>query len=153
MDEDRLPRQVFDCSLARSVAEAVQSGGCHEEGSGGGTTFGKLPGHTNLIPWPNIRAAMAEHALDRQAWRGAIKNLALLEFKTARQVGCMTRFCARHGRSGSCCATLPSMRPGSRGVLLIQKMRKILRPEKPVEMVRSKECGGEVDLAGATWCS
>eukprot|EP00955_Chlamydomonas_euryale_P101239 365333-Chlamydomonas_euryale.AAC.4 len=91
MDEDRLPRQVFDCSLARSVAEDGRveqlqlrphhrnienfSGmysstlrGCHEESSGGGTTFRdflKLPGHTQMIPWPAIRAAAAERALDR----------------------------------------------------------------------------------------
>eukprot|EP00955_Chlamydomonas_euryale_P070852 360874-Chlamydomonas_euryale.AAC.17 len=62
MDEDRLPRHVFDCSLARSVEEDGRveqlklrwghinieefSGmyssvirGCHEEGSSGGTTF------------------------------------------------------------------------------------------------------------------
>eukprot|EP00955_Chlamydomonas_euryale_P053098 355369-Chlamydomonas_euryale.AAC.3 len=61
MDEDRLPRQVFDCLLAKSVAQdghveqlKLRSGhrnienfsgwyssairGCHEEGSGGGTT-------------------------------------------------------------------------------------------------------------------
>eukprot|EP00955_Chlamydomonas_euryale_P082633 363751-Chlamydomonas_euryale.AAC.1 len=58
--------------------------GCHEEGSGGGTfflEFLKLPGHTKLIPWPEIQAAEVEHALDRQAWRDAIKSLALLEFK------------------------------------------------------------------------
>eukprot|EP00955_Chlamydomonas_euryale_P062177 358304-Chlamydomonas_euryale.AAC.2 len=76
MDENRLPRQVFDCPLARSVAEddhveqlsltpshrnikdfsgmfISAIGGCHEEGSGGSTTFWdilKLPGHTKLIP-------------------------------------------------------------------------------------------------------
>eukprot|EP00955_Chlamydomonas_euryale_P118423 366540-Chlamydomonas_euryale.AAC.7 len=102
MDEDRLPWQVFDCSLARSVAEDGRveqlklrpghrnnkdfSGmyssaiwGCHEDGSGGGTTlrdFLKLPGHTKLIPWPEIRAAAAERALDRQALRDAINNFA-----------------------------------------------------------------------------
>eukprot|EP00955_Chlamydomonas_euryale_P026649 281038-Chlamydomonas_euryale.AAC.1 len=93
MDEDRLPRQDFDCSLARSVAEdgcveqlkfrpghrnikdfpgmycsAIR--GCHDEGSGGGNTFRdflKLPGHTKLTPWPEIRAVAAERALDRQA--------------------------------------------------------------------------------------
>eukprot|EP00955_Chlamydomonas_euryale_P038717 351168-Chlamydomonas_euryale.AAC.4 len=106
MDEYRVPRQVFNCSLARSVAEGGRakqvklrqghrnmkdfSGRyssairrCHEEGSGGGTTFRvflKLPGHTNLIPWPEIQAAAAERALDRQAWRDTIKNLALSEF-------------------------------------------------------------------------
>eukprot|EP00955_Chlamydomonas_euryale_P007242 76556-Chlamydomonas_euryale.AAC.3 len=101
MDEDRLPRQVFDCSLARSVtgdgrAEQMKlnlghrilktfSGmyssairGCHEESSGGGTTFRdflKLPGHTKLIPRPEVRAAAAEGALGRQAWRDTIKTL------------------------------------------------------------------------------
>eukprot|EP00955_Chlamydomonas_euryale_P007695 81641-Chlamydomonas_euryale.AAC.24 len=61
MNEDRLPCQVFDCSLARSVGtdgrmEQLKSRqghrnmedfldvqlcnlGSHEEGSGGGTTF------------------------------------------------------------------------------------------------------------------
>eukprot|EP00955_Chlamydomonas_euryale_P118063 366517-Chlamydomonas_euryale.AAC.3 len=159
MDEDRLPRQVFDCSLARSVAEnghveqlklrgsqghrnikefsgmySFAIRGCHEEGSGGGTTFRdflKLLGHTKLIPWPEIRAAAAERALDRQAWRDSIKNLAPLKFKKPQQVGHMTR-----------------VRPGSRAVLLIrvqacfmvlvamiviwrQKVWKILRPGKP----------------------
>eukprot|EP00955_Chlamydomonas_euryale_P071822 361207-Chlamydomonas_euryale.AAC.1 len=35
---------------------------CHEEGYGGGTTFRdllKMPDHTKLIPWPEIRAAAA----------------------------------------------------------------------------------------------
>ena len=126
MDEDRLPRQVFDCSLTTSVAEDGRveqlkfrrghrnikdfSGmyssairGCHEEGPGGGTTFRdflKLSGRTKLIPWPEIRAAAAERALDRQAWRGAVKNLAPLEFKKPQQVGRMTRSSARHGGSG-----------------------------------------------------
>eukprot|EP00955_Chlamydomonas_euryale_P034090 349686-Chlamydomonas_euryale.AAC.9 len=124
--------------------------GCHEEGSSGDTTFQdflKLPGHTKLIPWPEIRAAAVERALDRQAWRDANKNLAPLEFKKPQQDGDMTR--SRRGGSGYCCATLPSVRPGSRGVLLIQvqawfmvlfamsvtwrnKIWKSLRPEKPV---------------------
>eukprot|EP00955_Chlamydomonas_euryale_P065719 359325-Chlamydomonas_euryale.AAC.2 len=78
--------------------------GCHEEGSGGGTTFWdclKLPGHTKLIPWPEIRAVAAERALDRQAWRDAIINLVPLEFKKqpVQQVGHMTRSCARRGGS------------------------------------------------------
>eukprot|EP00955_Chlamydomonas_euryale_P015396 164950-Chlamydomonas_euryale.AAC.1 len=107
MDKDCLPRQDFDCSLARSVAEDGRgehpklspghrniedfSGmyssairGCHEEGSGVGTTFRdflKLPGHTKLIPWPEIRAAAAERALDRHAWRDAIQNLAPFELE------------------------------------------------------------------------
>eukprot|EP00955_Chlamydomonas_euryale_P115203 366335-Chlamydomonas_euryale.AAC.5 len=84
MDEDRLPLQVFDCSLARSVAEdgrmeqlklrqghrnikkkdfsgmySSAIGGCHEEVSspGSGTAFRdflKLPCHTKSIPWPEI---------------------------------------------------------------------------------------------------
>eukprot|EP00955_Chlamydomonas_euryale_P038713 351166-Chlamydomonas_euryale.AAC.5 len=123
MDEDRLPQQVFDCSLARSVAEDGRwnnlrpghrnitdfSGmyssairGCHDEGSGGGTAFRdflELPCHTKLILWSEIRAAVAERALDRQAWRDAIKNLAPLEFKKPQQVGRMTRSCARRGGS------------------------------------------------------
>eukprot|EP00955_Chlamydomonas_euryale_P104793 365594-Chlamydomonas_euryale.AAC.11 len=92
MDEARLPRQVFDCSSTRSAAKdgrveqlklrpALQSRGCHMEGSGGGTTCRdllKLPGHTQSIPWPNIRAAAAERAFDTQAWRDAIKSLAPL---------------------------------------------------------------------------
>eukprot|EP00955_Chlamydomonas_euryale_P068536 360147-Chlamydomonas_euryale.AAC.6 len=72
--------------------------GCHEEGSGGGTNFRdflKLPGHSKLIPWPEIRAAAAERALDRQAWRDVIQNLAPLEFKKPQQAGSMTRCCAR----------------------------------------------------------
>eukprot|EP00955_Chlamydomonas_euryale_P087908 364334-Chlamydomonas_euryale.AAC.8 len=125
MDEDRLLRQVSDCSLARSVAEdgrveplKLRPGhrdiqdfsrmyssairGCHKEGSGGGTTFRgfpKLPGHNKLIPWPEIRAAAAERALDRQAWRDAIKPCFPLEFKKPQQVSCMTRSCARRGGS------------------------------------------------------
>eukprot|EP00955_Chlamydomonas_euryale_P001534 17546-Chlamydomonas_euryale.AAC.1 len=127
MDEARLPRHVFDCSLARPVAEdgrgtevktevktesrnikdfsgmhssAIQ--GCHEEGSGGGTTFGdflKFPGHV-LILWPEIRTAAADRAMDRQAWQDAIKNLPPLEFKKPQQVGQMTRSCAGRGGSG-----------------------------------------------------
>eukprot|EP00955_Chlamydomonas_euryale_P082878 363776-Chlamydomonas_euryale.AAC.3 len=123
MDEHSLPRQVIDCSSARTVAEDGRVGrlelrpshrnieafsgmyssairGCHEEGSGGGTTFRdilKLPGHTKLIPWPEIRAAAAERALDKQAWQDAFRNVAPLEFKKPQQVGCMTRSCTRHG--------------------------------------------------------
>eukprot|EP00955_Chlamydomonas_euryale_P100845 365308-Chlamydomonas_euryale.AAC.12 len=64
MDEDCLPRQVFDCLLARPVAEdgsveqtKLRAGhrnikdlsgmrnsairGCHEEGSGNGSTFSR----------------------------------------------------------------------------------------------------------------
>eukprot|EP00955_Chlamydomonas_euryale_P086489 364218-Chlamydomonas_euryale.AAC.9 len=55
--------------------ESSANRGCHEEGSGGGTTFWdvlKLPGHTKLILWPEIRSAAAERALDGQAWRAAL---------------------------------------------------------------------------------
>eukprot|EP00955_Chlamydomonas_euryale_P064293 358929-Chlamydomonas_euryale.AAC.4 len=87
MDEHCLPHQVFDCSLARSVAEdgrverlktgsqkyerhflgctALQSRGSMRKVLGGGTTLGaflKLRGHTELIPWPEIRAAAARIA-------------------------------------------------------------------------------------------
>eukprot|EP00955_Chlamydomonas_euryale_P035808 350242-Chlamydomonas_euryale.AAC.1 len=88
---DRLPAQVFGCKLScgrwphgttevetgsqkyRRLFWDVQvcNPGVHKEGSGGGTTFRdflKLSGHTKLIPWPEIRAAAAERALDRQAW-------------------------------------------------------------------------------------
>eukprot|EP00955_Chlamydomonas_euryale_P111683 366083-Chlamydomonas_euryale.AAC.9 len=109
MDEDCLPWQVFDCSLARSVAEdgrmkqlklrlKLRPGhrniedisemyspairGCHEEDTG------------------EIRAAAAERAVDRQAWRDAFKNLALLEFKKPQQAGRVTWSCAQRGRSG-----------------------------------------------------
>eukprot|EP00955_Chlamydomonas_euryale_P086502 364218-Chlamydomonas_euryale.AAC.22 len=123
IDGDRLPRQVFDCSLARSFAQdgrveqlklrpghrnvkyfsgmyssAIRR--CHEEGSCCGTRdFLKLPGHTELIPCTEIRAAAAERALDRQAWQDTIKNLAPLEFKKTQQVEHMTRSCACHGGS------------------------------------------------------
>eukprot|EP00955_Chlamydomonas_euryale_P115402 366346-Chlamydomonas_euryale.AAC.7 len=126
MDEDRLLRQVFDCSLARSVAEdgrveqlklrprhrnmkdfsgmhSSATRGCHEEGSSGGTTFRdflRLPSNTKMIPWPEIQAAAVERALDRQACPDAIKNFAPLEFKKPHQVGRMTRSCVRHGGSG-----------------------------------------------------
>eukprot|EP00955_Chlamydomonas_euryale_P004982 53023-Chlamydomonas_euryale.AAC.1 len=78
--------------------------GCHEEGSGVGTNFRdfvKLPGHTKLITWPEIRAAAAGRALDRQAWRDAIRNLAPLEFKKPQQVKRMTRSFAHRGGSPS----------------------------------------------------
>eukprot|EP00955_Chlamydomonas_euryale_P006143 65282-Chlamydomonas_euryale.AAC.2 len=47
-----------------------------------------------------IRAAAAERALYRQAWRDAIKRLATLGFKKPQHVGRMTRPCARRGWSG-----------------------------------------------------
>eukprot|EP00955_Chlamydomonas_euryale_P072306 361360-Chlamydomonas_euryale.AAC.2 len=47
--------------------------------------FLNLPGHTKLIPRPEIRAAAAERALHRQAWWDAIKILAPLEFKKPQQ--------------------------------------------------------------------
>eukprot|EP00955_Chlamydomonas_euryale_P042248 352242-Chlamydomonas_euryale.AAC.3 len=40
--------------------------GCYEEGLRGGTTFQdflKLPGHTELVPRPEIRAATAERSV------------------------------------------------------------------------------------------
>eukprot|EP00955_Chlamydomonas_euryale_P059148 357291-Chlamydomonas_euryale.AAC.3 len=104
IDESRLPRQVFNCSSAKSAAEdgrveqlksrpghtnikafsgmyssAIQ--GCHEESSDGGTIFQdflKLHGYTELIPWPEIGAAAVERALDKQAWRDAVENFAPL---------------------------------------------------------------------------
>eukprot|EP00955_Chlamydomonas_euryale_P069748 360571-Chlamydomonas_euryale.AAC.2 len=110
MDEDRLPQQVFDCSLARSVAEdgrmeqlnsAIRD--CHEEGSDSGTTFRAFSSclaTLNLSLGREISAAVAERALDRQAWRDAIKSLARLEFKKPQQVGRMSRLTARRGGSG-----------------------------------------------------
>eukprot|EP00955_Chlamydomonas_euryale_P042240 352239-Chlamydomonas_euryale.AAC.17 len=47
--------------------------GCHEEGSCGCTTFRdflKLPGHTTLIPWPEIRTAAAERCLGQAGLAG-----------------------------------------------------------------------------------
>eukprot|EP00955_Chlamydomonas_euryale_P045597 353185-Chlamydomonas_euryale.AAC.1 len=93
VDEDRLPLQCICSAIC----------GCREEKSGGGTTFRdfvNLPGYSKLVPWPEIRAAAAERALDRQAWRDAITHLAPLEFKKPQQVGRMTRSCARRGVSG-----------------------------------------------------
>eukprot|EP00955_Chlamydomonas_euryale_P098394 365142-Chlamydomonas_euryale.AAC.4 len=92
MEEDCLPWQAFECSFGRTVAEDLrlheptevktgpqrydfswmyssETGG--EEGSDAGTTFRdflKSPGRTKWIPDPEIPAAAAEHALDRQAW-------------------------------------------------------------------------------------
>eukprot|EP00955_Chlamydomonas_euryale_P079460 363302-Chlamydomonas_euryale.AAC.13 len=93
MDEDRLPQQlrpghrnIKDFSGMNSSAIR----GCHEEGSGGDPTFWdflKLPGHTKLIPLPEIQAAAAERALDRHAWRYAIINFAPSEFKKSQQAG------------------------------------------------------------------
>eukprot|EP00955_Chlamydomonas_euryale_P069867 360604-Chlamydomonas_euryale.AAC.2 len=97
--------------------------GCHKAGSGSGTTFWgflKLLGHSKLIPWPETRAAAAKHALDRQEWRGALQNLALLEYRKPQRDGRTIRSCARRGGGGSCCATLSRVRPGGQGALLIQ---------------------------------
>eukprot|EP00955_Chlamydomonas_euryale_P023314 246139-Chlamydomonas_euryale.AAC.1 len=47
-----------------------------------------------------IRAVVAERALDRQVWQDAIENLAPLQFKKPQQFGRMTRSCARRGGSG-----------------------------------------------------
>eukprot|EP00955_Chlamydomonas_euryale_P107717 365796-Chlamydomonas_euryale.AAC.15 len=75
MDEDRLPQQILDCSLARSVVEdgrveqlklrpghrnikgfsAMYSSairGRHEEGSGGGNIFGGLSQVEVRPAWP-----------------------------------------------------------------------------------------------------
>eukprot|EP00955_Chlamydomonas_euryale_P075756 362430-Chlamydomonas_euryale.AAC.15 len=63
--------------------------GFHEEGSSGGAAFQdfrKLTSHAKLIPWPEISAAAAERALDRQALRDANKQPALVEFKMRQQV-------------------------------------------------------------------
>eukprot|EP00955_Chlamydomonas_euryale_P071088 360958-Chlamydomonas_euryale.AAC.3 len=112
---------------------------CHEEGSGG-----------------EIRAAVAARALDRQARRDAIKNLGPSELKKPEQAGRMTRSCARRGGRGCCCVTVSSVRPSSRGVLLIQvqawlmvplamivtwqkKVWKLLRPEKASAKGRERE--------------
>eukprot|EP00955_Chlamydomonas_euryale_P037116 350660-Chlamydomonas_euryale.AAC.4 len=43
--------------------------------------FLNLTGHTRLIPWPEIRAAAAEYAMDRQAWQEAIEYLAPLKLQ------------------------------------------------------------------------
>eukprot|EP00955_Chlamydomonas_euryale_P068951 360284-Chlamydomonas_euryale.AAC.2 len=54
MDEDRLPWQAFDCSLARSAAEdGSATWGCHDEGSGDGTAF------RDLLNWPHEVDPMA----------------------------------------------------------------------------------------------
>eukprot|EP00955_Chlamydomonas_euryale_P094646 364874-Chlamydomonas_euryale.AAC.4 len=97
----RWTRSVAEDGRMEQMVSAIRE--CHEEGSDSSTTFRdflKLPGHTKLIPWPDIRAAAAERALDRQAWRDAVKNLAPLEFEKPRQVGLMTRSCARRDGSG-----------------------------------------------------
>eukprot|EP00955_Chlamydomonas_euryale_P091290 364612-Chlamydomonas_euryale.AAC.16 len=64
MDEDRSPRQTGSQNIeAFSGVSSSAIRGCHEEGSSGGTTFRdplKLPSHTKLILWPEIRAAAAE---------------------------------------------------------------------------------------------
>eukprot|EP00955_Chlamydomonas_euryale_P101183 365327-Chlamydomonas_euryale.AAC.13 len=130
MDEDRLPRQVSGCSLAKSVAE-----------DGRMEQLKLRPGHRSIndfsgmyssaIPGCHEEAA-AERALDRQAWRDAIKNPAPLEFKKPQQVGRMTRSCVRRGGRGLCCATLPSVRLGSREDVEVIASGKA--------SVKSKEC-------------
>eukprot|EP00955_Chlamydomonas_euryale_P059149 357291-Chlamydomonas_euryale.AAC.4 len=66
----------------------------------------------------------------------------------------MTRCCARHGGRRQSCATLPSVRPSSRGVLLIQvqawpmvlfamiviRRQKIWNIASGTASVKSKEC-------------
>eukprot|EP00955_Chlamydomonas_euryale_P029113 306748-Chlamydomonas_euryale.AAC.1 len=51
--------QVAEDGHVEQLNSAIR--GCHGEGSGGGTifrVFQKLPGHTKLISWPEIRAAV-----------------------------------------------------------------------------------------------
>eukprot|EP00955_Chlamydomonas_euryale_P082035 363664-Chlamydomonas_euryale.AAC.2 len=77
--------------------------GCHQEGSGWGNTcrdFLNFTGRADFIPPPEIRAEAGERALDRQAWRDALKSLLPLGFKKSQQVGRTTRSSARRGRSG-----------------------------------------------------
>eukprot|EP00955_Chlamydomonas_euryale_P003033 32085-Chlamydomonas_euryale.AAC.4 len=92
MDEGRLPRQVFDCSLARSVTEdgPLQFGGATRKVPVVAPRFGTFSSClvTNFIPWPEIQAAAAaERALDRHAWRDDIKSIAPLEFMKPQQPG------------------------------------------------------------------
>eukprot|EP00955_Chlamydomonas_euryale_P020976 222402-Chlamydomonas_euryale.AAC.2 len=47
----------------------------------------QLPGHTKLLSWPEIRAAAAECALNRQAWRDAVKNLLRCSLRSTVQAG------------------------------------------------------------------
>eukprot|EP00955_Chlamydomonas_euryale_P039470 351398-Chlamydomonas_euryale.AAC.7 len=104
--------------------------GCHEEGFGGGTTLRdliKLPGHAKLILWPEIRASAAERALDRKAWRDAIKNLAPMEFQKPQQVGRMTWFGAR--RDGNVGLVADAV---CNDCDLAAEVMDLLRPEKPV---------------------
>eukprot|EP00955_Chlamydomonas_euryale_P065829 359362-Chlamydomonas_euryale.AAC.11 len=61
-----------DCDLAAEKIEVIASG---------------KSSLAKLTPWPEIRAAAAERALDRQARQEAIENLAALKFKKSQQVG------------------------------------------------------------------
>eukprot|EP00955_Chlamydomonas_euryale_P043794 352715-Chlamydomonas_euryale.AAC.2 len=136
MDEDCLPGRVFGCSLARSVAEdgrleqlklrlghrnikdfsgmyscAIQS--CHEEGSGVARLFGTST---------KIRAAAAECALCRQAWRDAIKTLLRWNLRSPNRLDVRsTRSCARRGGSRQRIAAATGKRPYQRwyGCLLV----------------------------------
>eukprot|EP00955_Chlamydomonas_euryale_P047144 353596-Chlamydomonas_euryale.AAC.6 len=127
MDEDRLPRQVIDCSLARSVAEdgrmeqlklrpghrnikgflgctALQNKGAMRKVPVVAPLFGTFSSYlasNQLIPWPEIPAAAAKRALDRQALRYAIENLASLEFDQRSDL-------MRSSNSGRRCGVLAS---------------------------------------------
>eukprot|EP00955_Chlamydomonas_euryale_P085093 364051-Chlamydomonas_euryale.AAC.17 len=77
---------AWDICFSGMYSSAIQ--GCREEGANGGTTFRgflKLTSCTNFVRWPEIRAAAAGRALNRQAWREAIQNVAHLEFKKPQQ--------------------------------------------------------------------
>eukprot|EP00955_Chlamydomonas_euryale_P045333 353124-Chlamydomonas_euryale.AAC.2 len=65
------------CEWMRSTCRSSSAmWGCHEEGTGHGTTsqgFPMLTGRTKLLSWPGIRAAALEHALDTQTLQKGIK--------------------------------------------------------------------------------
>eukprot|EP00955_Chlamydomonas_euryale_P035680 350199-Chlamydomonas_euryale.AAC.2 len=71
--------------------------------------FLNLTGRTKLIPRPEIHAAAAERASERQAWPEAMENLAPLEFNKPQLVGRMTWSSARRGgrRNAVHLSTLP----------------------------------------------
>eukprot|EP00955_Chlamydomonas_euryale_P050959 354720-Chlamydomonas_euryale.AAC.1 len=118
MDE-RLPRQVFDCSLVAEDGrmEQLKSRPGHRNitdfsGMYSSAVREKVPVVAPLlglpqVAWPHLIDPLARDTssdggacLDRQAWQDAIKKLAPFEFKKPQQVGRMTRSCARRGRSG-----------------------------------------------------
>eukprot|EP00955_Chlamydomonas_euryale_P103590 365507-Chlamydomonas_euryale.AAC.7 len=104
--------------------------GCHEDGSSVDTTFWdfiKLPGHTKFIPWLEIRAAVAERVLDRQAWRDAIKNLTPLNLKSSNKSDVL------HGLALAVAGVANVVQPFlACGPVAKQKIWKLLCPEKPV---------------------